>query len=129
MVFLGKICTSNGFVIDAKTFAQNAKYKSPEINLSINSLYNFYHNIGCDFKNLKISGWIKDRVNGTIMPWCVDSSIDYNYDKNNYGYHIDDCNFLVRTTAVLMQYKSPLGINTAITANSTLILEIERSFE
>lgn len=128
IVFLGKIFSSNGFVTDARTFAQNGKYRSAETDLSINSIYNFYHNVGCDYKNLKISGWIKDKINGAIMPWSVDSNFDYTYDGNNYGFMQDDCIFTVKTLPTLMRYKDVLNTNKSANSNVSIILEIERSF-
>lgn len=129
IVFLGKVFASNGLIIDARTYAQNSKYRSQEIDLAVNSIYNFYHNICVEPKNLKITGWIKDKINGNVMPWFVDSSIDYSYDVNNYGYAMDDCRFVVRTTPILMQYKDASGTNKSVTSNVSLILEIERNFE
>ncbi|MFA6990364.1 MAG: discoidin domain-containing protein, partial [Candidatus Gastranaerophilaceae bacterium] len=129
VVFIGKVFTGNGLVLDARTFAQNGKYRSQETDLTISNIYNFYHNLGLDYKNIKLSGWIKDKINGSIMPWCVDSSIDYTFEINNYGFIGDDCRFTVRTVPTLMQYKDLSGTNRSITSNVSLILEIERSFE
>lgn len=127
--YLGKIYTSNGLALDARTFAQNGKYRSQEIDLTINSIYNFYHNIGVDYKNLRVTGWIKDKINGYILPWFVTSNIDYSFDVNNYGYALDDCRFVVRTSPTLMQYRDMNGTNRSAGANVSLILEIERNFE
>jgi len=129
VVFIGKVYTSNGLILDARTFAQNGKYRSQETDLTISNIYNFYHNLGLDYKNIKISGWIKDKINGSIMPWCVDSSIDYTYEVNNYGFVGDDCKFIVRTVPTLMQYKDIAGANKSVASNVSLILEIERNFE
>lgn len=129
ITYLGKAYASNGLVTDVRTFAQNGKYRSQEIDLAINSIYNFYHNIGADNKNIRITGWIKDKINGYILPWFVTSNIDYSFDVNNYGYALDDCRFVVRTGTVLMNYRELWGTNRGITSNVSLILEIERNFE
>lgn len=129
IAYLGKIYTSNGLVSDARSFAQNGNYRSQEIDLAINSIYNFYHNIGVDYKNIQITAWIKDKINGFILPWFVNSNIDYSFDVNNYGYAIDDCRFAIRTSPTLMQYRDMYGTNKTVGTNVSLILEIERNFE
>ena len=82
-----------------------------------------------DYKNLKISAWVKDKVNGYVLPWNVTSSIDYNIELNNYGYAMDDCQFCVRTPAThVMNYKDYNNVTRAITTNATLLIQIERNF-
>lgn len=128
MNFIGRITTRNGIILDSRSYSIENKYESEEIPLAINTNYSFSHNIGADYSDLKISGWIKDKVNGFIMPWCVDSNIDYSCDVNNYGFYFDDCNFMVRIPTKIMQYRDYYNINRAITSNCTMILNFERSF-
>ena len=59
------------------------------------ALYSFFHNLGFDYKNLKVSGWIKDKTTGFVMPWYPDSNYDAGIEFNNYGFHIDECQFSV----------------------------------
>lgn len=127
--YLGKVYTGNGLVLDVRSFALNGKYRSQEIDLNINSIYNFYHNIGLDYKNIRISAWIKDKINGFTLPWNVNSAIDYAFAPNNYGYAIDDCRFVIRTSPTLMQYRDMNGVDRTAGANVSIILEIERNFE
>lgn len=129
IAYLGKAYSCNSLVTDVRTFAQNGKYRSQEIDLAINSIYGFYHNIGLDYRNLRIAGWIKDKINGFTLPWCVNSIIDYAFATNNYGYAVDDCKFVVRTSPTLMQYRDINGVDRSTGANVSLILEIERNFE
>ncbi len=127
--FIGKLKSEHNFVQEVRCYAQESKYISDEIDLAINATFNFYHNLGLDYKNMKVTGWIKDKVNNFVLPWDVDSNIDYSHERNNYGFHVDDCIFAVRTSALLMQYKDYYGTNRSITSNVSLILQIERSFE
>lgn len=128
IIFVGRIKTQNNFVSDIQSYAIENKYTSPETELKISTLYSFFHNIGVDYKNLKISGWIKDKVNGVVLPWCVDSNYDSGIEFNNYGYCVDECQFDVRTPTTLMRYKDSANAAKAITANVTLIIQLERSF-
>ena len=91
-------------------------------------MYSFFHNIGVDYKNLKISGWIKDKVNGIVLPWCVDSNYDSGVEFNNYGYLVDECQFDVRTPSTIMRYKNSANATITITANATLVVQLERNF-
>ena len=75
-----------------------------------------------------MSGWIKDKVNGIVLPWCVDSNLDYSVEFNNYGYIVDECQFDVRTPATIMRYKNSANVMNTITANATLIVQLERNF-
>lgn len=125
--YVGRIKTEQGFVSEVQSYAINQRYVSEEIPLAINTTYAFYHNTGLDYKNLKVKGWIRDRVNGFIMPWHVNSALA-TASYNNNGFYIDDCLFYVRTGAGLMQYIDSSGTTRTLTANCSLILEIERSF-
>ena len=91
-------------------------------------MYSFFHNTGIDYKYLKIAAWIKDKVNGFVLPWNVDSNIESNVELNNYGYYINDCEFQIRTPATIMNYKDPNNVTRATKGNVSLILQIERSF-
>jgi len=126
--FIGRIKTEHNFVKEVQCYAPESKYISEEIFLGINSTYAFSHNLGHDYKNVKINAWIKDIANGFIMPWCVHSVIDYSFEVSNYGFYVDDCLFYVRTPGNLMQYKDYNGVNRTITSNASLVLQIERSF-
>lgn len=128
IIYIGRLKTQNNFITDAESYAAENKYISDEIDLAPNTLYSFFHNIGVDYKNLKVSGWIKDKVNGFILPWSVDSNIDSNVEYNNYGYYVDDCQFNVRTPATIMNYKDYNNVTRAIKANVSLVLQIERNF-
>lgn len=126
--FIGRIKTEHNFVREVKSYAQESKWTSEPVNLAINSRFAFCHNTGHDYRNIKISGWIKDRINGFVMPWAVDSNIDYTHDGNNYGFYIDDCRFDVRVTPKIMQYKDANGVNRTVTNSCYLILQVERGF-
>ena len=128
IIYIGRAKTQNNFVSDIQCYAIDNKYLSDETQLKINTTYSFFHNIGVDYKNIKISAWIKDTVNGFIMPWCVDSNLDSNADYNNYGFYVDDCQFSVRMPPVLMNYRDYNNVVRKVTKNATLILQMERSF-
>ena len=128
IIYIGRIKTQNNFITEAESYAAENKYTSEETELAPNTLYSFFHNIGVDYKNLKVSGWIKDKVNGFILPWNVDSNIDANVEYNNYGYYVDDCQFNVRTPGTIMNYKDYNNVTRAIKANATLLIQIERNF-
>ncbi|MGN1154040.1 MAG: hypothetical protein ACI4S3_08415, partial [Candidatus Gastranaerophilaceae bacterium] len=118
----------NNFVSEVQSYATENQYTSEEISLKPSTLYSFFHNIGVDYKNLKVSGWIKDKINGFVLPWNIDSNIDANIEYNNYGYHIDECQFNVRTPATLMNYKDNNNVTRALTGSVSLVLQLERSF-
>lgn len=128
IIYIGRVKTQNNFISEIQSYAIENKYTSEETELNPSTLYSFFHNIGVDYKNLKVSGWIKDKVNGFIMPWCVDSNFDANIELNNYGFYVDDCQFNVRTPATLMNYKDYNNVAKAIKANVTLVIQLERSF-
>ena len=128
IIFVGRIKTQNNFISEIQSYAIENKYTSPETELKASTLYSFFHNIGIDYKNLKISGWIKDKVNGVVLPWCVDSNLDAAVEFNNYGYLVDECQFDVRTPSTIMRYKNAANVMNTITANATLVIQIERSF-
>lgn len=127
-IYLGRAKTENNYVSDIQCYAIESKYTSEETDLSASTLYSFFHNTGIDYKYLKVSAWIKDKVNGFVLPWSVDSNIDTNVELNNYGYCIDDCEFQIRTPTTIMNYKDPNNVTRAIKDNVSLILQIERSF-
>lgn len=127
-IYLGRAKTINNYVSDIQCYAIESKYTSEETDLSVSTLYSFFHNTGTDYKYLKISAWIKDKVNGFVLPWCVDSNFDAAVEINNYGYYINECEFQVRTPATIMNYKDPNNVTRAIKGNVSLILQIERSF-
>lgn len=56
-----------------------------QILISVSS----FHNIGVYYKNLKVSGWIKDKTSGFVMPWSAVSNYDYTIEFGNYGFHVD----------------------------------------
>ena len=60
--------------------------------------------------------------------FLIDSNIDANIELNNYGYHIDECQFNVRTPATLMNYKDNNNVTRALTGSVSLVLQLERSF-
>lgn len=128
IIYIGRIKTQNNFVSDIQCFAIDNKYTSEETNITINSLYSFFHNIGVNYKNLKISAWIKDKVNGNILPWHVDSNIDYSGEANNNGLMIDECQFNLRTVGKLMDYRDSNNTQRTIYANVSFIIQVERSF-
>ena len=128
IIYIGRIKTQNNFVSDVQCFAIDNKYTSEETDIAINSLYSFFHNIGVNYKNLKISAWIKDKVNGNILPWHVDSNVDYSGDANNYGYILDECQFNLRTVKKLMDYRDSGNTQRTIYDNVSFIVQVERSF-
>lgn len=128
IIYIGRIKTQNNFISEVESYAIQNKYTSEEIELSPNTMYSFYHNIGVDYKNLKVSGWVKDKVNGFVMPWFVDSNYDSNVEFNNFGFLVDDCQFNVLTLTNLMNYKDYNKVNRLVKANVTLIIQFERSF-
>ncbi len=127
-IYLGRAKTINNYVSDIQCYAIESKYTSEEVDLAVSTLYSFFHNTGIDYKYLKIVAWIKDKVNGFVLPWCVNSNADSAIENNNYGYYIDDCEFQIRTPATIMNYKDPNNTTRAIKGNVSLILQIERSF-
>lgn len=127
-IYVGRAKTENNYVSDVQCYAIESKYTSEETDLSVSTLYSFFHNTGIDYKYLKVSAWIKDKVNGFVLPWYIDSNIDTSVELNNYGYYINDCEFQVRTPATIMNYKDPNNVTRAIKGNVSLILQIERSF-
>jgi len=128
LIYTGRVKTEHNYVSDIQCYAIESKYISEETDLSVSTLYSFFHNTGIDYKYLKVSGWIKDKVNGFVLPWFVDSNIDYAVELNNYGYYANDCEFQIRTPATIMNYKDPNNVTRAIKGNVSLILQIERSF-
>lgn len=128
IIYIGRIKTQNNFVSDVQSFAIENKYTSEEINLTQTNLYSFFHNIGVDYKNLKISAWIKDKVNGLVLPWHVDSNVDYSGEANNYGFMIDECQFNVRTVGKLMDYRDINNTQRTIHAHVSILVQIERIF-
>lgn len=92
------------------------------------ALYSFFHNLGFDYKNLKVSGWIKDKTTGFVMPWYPDSNYDAGIEFNNYGFHIDECQFNVRTPSTLMRFKDCDNVARSYNSNVSLILQAERIF-
>ena len=128
IIYVGRIKTQNNFISEIHSYAIENKYTSPETELKASTLYSFFHNIGVDYKNLKISGWIKDKVNGIVLPWCVDSNYDSGVEFNNYGYLVDECQFDVRTPSTIMRYKNSANATITITANATLVVQLERNF-
>src|SRR5574344_1774116 len=126
--FIGRIKTQHNFVSDVNSYAQEGVYISDETNIWASSTFAFSHNLGFDYKNMRISTWIKDKTNGFIMPWEIDSILDYSHEWNNNGFYYDDCLFYVRTGTGLMQYKDYGGTNRSITSNCSLIIQLERNF-
>ena len=127
-IYVGRAKTEHNYISDIQCYAIESKYISEEVDLAISTLYSFFHNTGVDYKYLKIAAWIKDKVNGFVLPWNVDSNIESNVELNNYGYYINDCEFQIRTPATIMNYKDPNNVTRAIKGNASLILQIERSF-
>ena len=127
-IYVGRAKTEHNYISDIQCYAIESKYISEEVDLAISTLYSFFHNTGVDYKYLKIAAWIKDKVNGFVLPWNVDSNIESNVELNNYGYYINDCEFQIRTPATIMNYKDPNNVTRAIKGNVSLILQIERSF-
>ena len=127
-IYVGRAKTEHNYISDIQCYAIESKYISEEVDLAISTLYSFFHNTGIDYKYLKIAAWIKDKVNGFVLPWNVDSNIESNVELNNYGYYINDCEFQIRTPATIMNYKDPNNVTRAIKGNASLILQIERSF-
>ena len=125
---MGRIKTQNNFVSEVQSYAIENQYTSEETDITLNTLYSFFHNIGVDYKNLKFSAWIKDKINGFVLPWCVNSNLDANVEYNNYGYCIDDCEFQVRTPGTIFNYKDPNNIQRTSTINASLVIKLERSF-
>jgi hypothetical protein len=128
IIYIGRIRTQNYFVTEVQSYAVENKYTSEETDLSASTLYSFFHNIGVDYKNLKISGWIKDKINNFILPWSVDSNFDSNVEFNNYGFFVDDCQFNVRTPTTIMNYKDYNNVTRTLKSNATLVIQIERNF-
>lgn len=128
MIYVGRIKTQNNFVSEVQSYAIENQYTSEETDITLNTLYSFFHNIGVDYKNLKFSAWIKDKINGFVLPWCVNSNLDANVEYNNYGYCIDDCEFQVRTPGTIFNYKDPNNIQRTSTINASLVIKLERSF-
>lgn len=128
IIYVGRIKTQNNFISEIQSYSIENKYTSPETELKASTLYSFFHNIGVDYKNLKISGWIKDKVNGIVLPWCVDSNYDSGVEFNNYGYLVDECQFDVRTPSTIMRYKNSANATITITTNATLVVQLERTF-
>lgn len=128
IIYVGRIKTQNNFVSDVYSYATENQYISEETDLTINTLYSFFHNLGFDYKNLKVSGWIKDKTTGFVMPWYPDSNYDAGIEFNNYGFHIDECQFNVRTPATLMRFKDCDNVARSYTTNVSLVLQVERIF-
>lgn len=128
IIYIGRVKTQNNFISDILSYAIENKHITEEINLAPTTMYSIFHNLGFDYKNLKVSGWIKDKTTGFVMPWCVDSNFDANVELNNYGFHVDECQFNVRTPATLMNFKDYNNVTRSYKANVSLILQFERSF-
>jgi hypothetical protein len=126
--FIGRVKTQHNFITEVKSYSKDSCYISDEINLTQHTTFAFSHNTGLDYKNLKISAWINDKTNGFIMPWNVMSILDANHEWNNNGFYYDDCLFYVRTGLGLMQYRDYNGTNRSMTANCSLVIQIERNF-
>jgi len=126
--FIGRIKTQHNFIIEAQSYAIEHKYQSDETDFYLNNTFVFSHNTGLDYKNLKISAWIKDKINGFIIPWEANSILDYSHEWNNNGFYYDDCLFYIRTGGGVMQYKDYNGTNRSMTKNCALILQLERNF-
>lgn len=128
IIYIGRIKTQNNFVSDVHSFAIDNKYISEETSITTTNLYSFFHDIGLDYKNLKVSVWIKDKVNGFVLPWHVDSNVDYSGEANNYGYMVDECQFNIRTVGKLMDYRDANNVQRTIYANVSVVVQIERNF-
>ena len=128
IIYTGRIKTRNNFVAEAQSYAIENKYISDSTLVTANTTYSFFHNLGLDYTNIKMSAWIRDNVNGFVMPWCADSNLDGTHDRNNYGFFVDDCEFRVRIPAGPMQYRDFNGMNRTITTNASLIIQLERNF-
>lgn len=128
IIYVGRIKTQNNFVSDVYSYATENQYISEETDLTINTLYSFFHNLGFDYKNLKVSGWIKDKTTGFVMPWYPDSNYDAGIEFNNYGFHVDECQFNIRTPATLMRFKDYDNVARSYTTNVSLVLQVERIF-
>ena len=128
IIYVGRIKTQNNFISDVCSYAVENQYISEDTDLSINTLYSFFHNLGFDYKNLKVSGWIKDKTTGFTMPWYPDSNYDAGIEFNNYGFHIDECQFNVRTPSTLMRFKDCDNIARSYNSNVSLLLQVERIF-
>ena len=81
-----------------------------------------------DYTNLKISAWVKDKIDGFVMPWEVNSILDNGFEYNNNGFYYDDCLFYVRTGTGLMQFKDYNGVNKTLKDRCSLIIQLERNF-
>lgn len=128
-IYVARVKCEQGLVTQVNSFAQNSEYLTEEIPIAINTLYSFNHNMGMEAENIKITGWIEDRVNAVKMPWCVDSCMDASANFNNFGYFSDECRFEVRTGTALMNYKDRLGVTRAPVNNVLLTIKAERSFD
>ena len=128
IIYVGRVKTQNNFISDVYSYATENQYISEETDLAINTLYSFFHNLGFDYKNLKVSGWIKDKTTGFVMPWYPDSNYDAGIEFNNYGFHIDECQFNVRTPSTLMRFKDCDNVARSYNSNVSLILQAERIF-
>lgn len=126
--FIGRIKTQHNFVSDVRSYGQEGVYLSDETPIWASATFAFSHNLGYDYKNLKISAWMKDKTNGFIMPWEVNTILDASHEWNNNGFYYDDCLFYVRTGTGLMQYKDYGGANRTITDNCSLVIQLERNF-
>lgn len=128
MIYVGRLKTSNNFVTEANSYAVENRYISNPVTVTANTTYSFFHNLGLDYKNIKMSAWIKDNINGFIVPWFPDCNVDSSYDRNNYGFFVDDCEFRVRIPVGPMSYKDYNGTNRVITTNASLMIQLERNF-
>ena len=128
IIYTGRIKTQNNFISDVCSYATENRYISEETDLTASTLYSYFHNLGFDYKNLKVSGWIKDKTTGYTMPWYPDSNYDSAIECNNYGFHIDECQFNIRTPATLMQFKDCDNIARSYNSNVSFVLQVERVF-
>lgn len=62
------------------------------------------------------------------MPWYPDSNYDAAIEYNNYGFHIDECQFNIRTSTILMQFKDCDNIARSYSSNVSFVLQVERVF-
>ena len=126
--FIGRIKTQHNFITDSECYAIEHKYQSEEIDLKAATTFAINHNTGLDYKNLKISAWVKDKIDGFVMPWEVNSILDASHEYNNNGFYYDDCLFYVRTGTGLMQFKDYNAVNKTLKDRCSLIIQLERNF-
>ena len=62
--------------------------------------------------------------NAEAIRFANDAGIEF----NNYGFHIDECQFNVRTPSTLMRFKDCDNIARSYNSNVSLLLQVERIF-